>query len=437
MSGFPISDAILLPVPPFIEGNLFPNIPLAQFYCTNLSATVSNFTSNITSWGDLSPADQLTITQIDGTASNLLFLITAKHHTYDHWILAPYPITITITSSSLDTITLISSENEGITVLDAELLPMSTITFRTIEGLSFEPLVLCYFIDQNPYGRNSDYDSITVDWGDKTTPDTLTSSNLDTTTDLSEATVFEIIRTIHQYSEAGTYGVICRIHSEGGSYVVLTATVEVTDAPLTPFFPQPTLTGNSYTNEPIYAIVDANLTSTPNDFSSDIDWGDGTPISFGTITQPAGIGTKYIINGTHIYLTSGVYTIIGHIADVDGSTITVTNTATVLTNYVSGPFEISIFPFKICHKKIFTGYIASVIDWSQNNNLPPTLFTALIDWGDKHSDIGTIILTGTNNSQYLISGTHKYCEKGDYNISVTFTQTLGNMAYARTICQVE
>ena len=61
-----------------------------------------------------------------------------------------------------------------------------------------------------------------------------------------------------------------------------------------------------------------------------IDWGDGTPETTGTISQPGGVGTAFVVSGTHTYADTGVNGGIGHYPitvdvhdDTDGSTVTI------------------------------------------------------------------------------------------------------------------
>ena len=69
----------------------------------------------------------------------------------------------------------------------------------------------------------------------------------------------------------------------------------------------------------------------PGDFTASIDWGDGT-VTSGTISQPGGVGTVYLVSGTHTYATSGNKTLqvtITTKAEVSPETSTGSNTATV------------------------------------------------------------------------------------------------------------
>ncbi len=66
-----------------------------------------------------------------------------------------------------------------------------------------------------------------------------------------------------------------------------------------------------------------------------IDWGDGTPQSAGTVSQPGGPGTAFLVSGTHTYGDAGVNGGIGHypitvnLLDQNGLTLTIANTANV------------------------------------------------------------------------------------------------------------
>jgi len=83
-------------------------------------------------------------------------------------------------------------------------------------------------------------------------------------------------------------------------------------------------------------FTDANLTAPIGDFTATIDWGDGSPNSIGTITQPGGVGTAFDVTGGHIYATMGTYTTTIVVKDVGGSTVTLTGSATVTDLAVTG-----------------------------------------------------------------------------------------------------
>jgi hypothetical protein len=72
--------------------------------------------------------------------------------------------------------------------------------------------------------------------------------------------------------------------------------------PVTPVEHQP-FTG------PVAQFVDADLSALLGDYTATIDWGDGSPMDNGIISQPGGPGTPFFVSGTHTYRPEGTYTI--------------------------------------------------------------------------------------------------------------------------------
>ena len=60
-------------------------------------------------------------------------------------------------------------------------------------------------------------------------------------------------------------------------------------------------------------------TASSGDFSVSLDWGDGTT-STGTVTQPGGVGTPFLVSGSHTYVASADYQIT--VAVTYGSVVT-------------------------------------------------------------------------------------------------------------------
>ncbi len=135
---------------------------------------------------------------------------------------------------------------------------------------------------------------------------------------------------------------------DGGSVTIFSdyVAIAMSDAPLTapaqtaintteaagyplPVFAAPVFSGV------VATFDDTNPTGPLSDFSATIDWGDGTPMTAGTVTQPLGIGTAFDVSGSHTYAASGVdggtghYTIQVFVAEVGVSKLTIVNTANV------------------------------------------------------------------------------------------------------------
>lgn len=73
-------------------------------------------------------------------------------------------------------------------------------------------------------------------------------------------------------------------------------------------------------------ITDANPGASANDLSAQVAWGDGTS-SGGTLTAAPGGG--FDVTGTHVYATPGSYPVSIRIADLGGSSATVTSTGRI------------------------------------------------------------------------------------------------------------
>ena len=272
------------------------------------------------------------------------------------------PVTITANPGAMTSVSPIIST---ISVAVAPLTPNPALTLTGIEGNSTGTILIGSFSDADPAATPTEFTnapaSITVNWGDGTPLQSLSASNL-TLIGAANGTTIELF-SAHTYSEEGQYGVTMTITKAGGvsgttgSATILTATAIISDAPLTtyelplvnPPIPliQPRMSTNEATifpisvystplfNGAVATFNDQNPTAPLSDFTATIDWGDGTSQSGGSITQPNGVGTPFVVSGSHTYATSGVnggiglYSIMIYISDLGGSKLTVTNTAHV------------------------------------------------------------------------------------------------------------
>ena len=186
-----------------------------------------------------------------------------------------------------------------------------------------------------------------VNWGDGSALETLGASNLASLG--SPDGVIYTVTAAHTYAEEGTYAYTVTVTDDGGSVTVFSGSAIIADADLVPTPTQPIVTTTEAViypvpvfspplfKGPVATFLDDNPTGPLSDFTALVDWGDGTPMTAGTISQPGGVGTEFVVSGMHTYAasgvngpeTSGTYPIQVFIVDTGGSRLTVDNTATV------------------------------------------------------------------------------------------------------------
>ncbi len=120
--------------------------------------------------------------------------------------------------------------------------------------------------------------------------------------------------------------------------ITFTPDADATVAGLIPSATQPTVStteGVAFSG-PVASFTNTNPASTVSEYNYvEIDWGDGMPESAGTVSQPGGPGTAFLVSGTHTYADAGVnggigrYPITVNIHDQDGLTLAISNTAAV------------------------------------------------------------------------------------------------------------
>jgi hypothetical protein len=161
----------------------------------------------------------------------------------------------------------------------------------------------------------------TIDWGDATvSAGTLTGS-----------AGFFIVSGAHTYTdELSLRNVIVTVHdiadnldSAGGTLVTVTEADSLTP------------TGKTFSATPgvlfsgaVATFTDSDTSNVPSDFIASINWGDGTPLTAGTITGGAGL---FMVTGTHVYALPGTFTVTTMMSDDTFiiATATASGTATV------------------------------------------------------------------------------------------------------------
>jgi len=310
--------------------------------------------------------------------------------------------TTTITSNATVTDAPISLSSAPVLATEGSPIPVGT--------------VLATFTDPSPFSVVGSF-SGTVNFGDGSAivPVTITASTV-------AGTYLVTTASPQTYAKEGLYTVTVTINETGGLSDVSTATATVKAATLTlTVTPPTTITdGNAFTGQ-LATFTDANASGTASQFTATINWGDGSPSTIGTITQPGGVGTAFVVDGTHTYKT-GTYSYTVTINETDpvgGLTTTGTGTVTVAAATITTT-PISTFTAVVAQP------ITVQLGTFTTTNLTANLlqFSASINWGDGITTTGTIAQASAG--VFSITGTHTFAEASNARaITVTITDANG------------
>jgi hypothetical protein len=175
-------------------------------------------------------------------------------------------------------------------------------------------------------------------------------------------------------------------------------------------------------NGAVAMFTDDDSSTNASSFTASIDWGDGTPVTAGTIAQS---DTVFIVLGQHTYSDDGIFTVTVTISDVAPGTGTASTTSTATVTEADG---LSGTPtmFSAPTGVSFTTTVASFTDTFTSN--VPGDFVATINWGDATTSAGTV--TGGAGA-FQVSGTHTYAASGTYSVIVTLTDDAPGTATAQ------
>ncbi len=428
-----------------IEGQDTGTIVLATYEDPNTLATVANehATLPVGGWGDGMPTAVTTLTVIeigkDSTTGDPIFEVTGSHTYADE---GTFTVNINVTTSGGVTTALTPGTA---TVIDAKLVGTSGNEISGIEGTTTGTVLLGSFTDNNQGATAADFTSgggsTVVNWGDGSAPQTLTAANL-TLTGSPNGVTFTI-NAAHTYTEEGTYAYTVTVTDDGGSVTVVNGSAIIADAALTAG-PATLLTPNTGIALPSTTVVgtftDANTFATPADYRTTIDWGDGTPMTTGTVVATATPG-DFEVEGGHTYMTPGVYTTKITVVDDGLSQVIVIGSATVTDLGITGAVQ----NFTAVEDRD-TGVIVLATFTDPNTLATVASVTASLPangWGDGTptadttltvTQIGVTPLTAAvdpGDPIFQVTGRHTYAEEGTFTVNINVT-TIGGVVTALT-----
>jgi len=388
-------------------------------------------------WGDGSPVEAGTVTETLGTGTGTV----SGSHVYVED--GTYTVTVSVTdddgtASDTLTVTVLNAapiivlaedrtSNEGDTVsvnapvsfTDPGVEDTHTATFDWGDGSPVEPGVVTETVGtgtgtvtgSHVYVDDANYTAtvvVTDDEGDSGSTDfAATVNNLAPVVEagaLTQDAGSGSVDGSHVYADNGVYTVTVTVTDDNAGVGSDTFTVTVNNVAPTVEAggDQSIVEGGSISLDPA-TFTDPG---TADIHTATIDWGDGSPLEAGAVTQSSGSGS---VAGSHSYGGEGIFTVTVSVTDDDGGVGT--DTFTVNVSDAGGP-SVDAGPDVI-------------IDEGDTVNLPPSTFvpavgtdthTASINWGDGTVEPGTV-----DDAADTVSGSHTYPQDGSFSAGVTVT----------------
>jgi hypothetical protein len=381
-------------------GKPLTNIEVATFTDKPTLFPINQYTA-IVDWGDGTTPDMGTIVDLKNGSYAVM-----DSHTYT--AVGNYLLKVTVTNPNGKS----GSATDPVSIIDSPITPIST-TINATAGQAFNGLVGS-FSDSNLLAVPGDF-TATINWGDgHVSKGTVAAAG----TDGSGNLLFNVTGS-NTYFNYGAYTVSVAIVSKGGATGTINSPANVSDAPITPI--NRTFGGieGSTINAVVASFTSGNSRAVSGNFSAQIDWGDGSPITtFGyTISNR---GTRFDISATHTYKEFGVYPVTVKILSAGGTSATANSTAT----FTDAPVNSTTIPIATTIGVPFSGVIANITD-GDTFGLTSDFAASTIDWGDGTAPTLAVITT-TGSGQFNISGSHTYALYGSFPVTIQVVDRGGN-----------
>ena len=171
-----------------------------------------------------------------------------------------------------------------------------------------------------------------------------------------------------------------------------------------------------------------------SDFTAQINWGDGTSTTNGSLTSNGSGG--FNITGTHTYPTAGVRqaTIVAFDKTTPSPPVV---TATATASVVDPSFSPTGTTFNATETQAFSGAVGSFTDPTGPGVAND--YVANIDWGDGSTSAGTVSLA--SGTTFGVAGSHTYTSVGSFSVtaaiselnSATTSALIGNVDSTATV----
>jgi uncharacterized membrane protein len=304
---------------------------------------------------------------------------------------------------------------------DPAVVPAGGFTVSAVEGRNSVAQTVATFTDPGGFEPQASY-TAEIDWGDGS------SSAGDIA--LPGAGQAATVTGQHTYAEEGSYSLHIKLHHEGAPDATATSAAVVTDAALAASggFTYSASEGAA-SAQTVAIFTDPAGPEALADYSAQIDWGDGTSTTVGSISADP-VTHVFTVTGQHVYSADGTYPIRVTLHHDSTPDTNVSSTAQIGAVSTSGGGAIAATGVAVTGNEQITLAAVTVATFTAGEgSLPAGDFSASIDWGDGVTSAGSVSLAA---GTYTVTGSHKYLDEGHFTIHVSVDQTTNPALSATT-----
>ena len=305
--------------------------------------------------------------------------------------------------------------------------------FTATAGVSFSGVVGGFHTDNcGPSGCQIFNPFVTIDWGDGSLPSGGRATPACPACDSSDWSVNQDGQASHTYRFPGTYPASFTSRLTNGALPV-SVTATVTDDPrsITPVAKAiAPVVGAPFSNVVVATFTDTNTLAAAVDFTSTVNWGDGTQ-SPGTVQVAPGGGFQVL--GDHTFSKVRNFAVSVTIRHLDnngapnGASATAPSQARVADAVLTGAPN----PITAVVGVPFSGPVASLGD--PNPFAVASDFSATVAWGDGVTSAATIV---ASPGGFLITGSHTFASPGRIPVVVHVADVQGSTTTVQALAAV-